>query len=239
MSAALLIATSFSIGFFVESIIGFGGGLIAYSILAFFMDLKTMILSGIYIGTLSSAYVAYTGIKFFDAKIFISIIPICVVGTIFGVLAFSHFSGDILSIIFGTLLIALAIKTAFFDNYVFPKIFKTKLLFIGGLSQGTFGIGGPFLVNALKNDFSNKSAMRTTMALFFVAFNIVRICQLSLQGELKPELFYSIWWAIIPVFFAIQLGYQIHLKISESFFKKLIAIMTVFSGLKFISKIFF
>jgi uncharacterized membrane protein YfcA len=33
MSVALLIATSFSLGFFVESIIGFGGGLIVVPLL--------------------------------------------------------------------------------------------------------------------------------------------------------------------------------------------------------------
>ncbi len=38
MSIILLIATSFSFGFFIESIVGFGGGLIAYSILGFFMN---------------------------------------------------------------------------------------------------------------------------------------------------------------------------------------------------------
>jgi len=238
MSVALLIATSFSLGFFVESIIGFGGGLIAYSILAFFMDLKTMILSGLYIGTLSSAYIAYTGLKSFDTKIFKSLVLICLAGTITGVFIFSKFSAEILSLFFGVLLIALAIKTAFFDRYVFPKIFKTKLLFIGGLSQGAFGIGGPFLANALKNDFANKSALRTTMAVFFVFFNLIRFTQLSLQNELKSELFSTIWWTVIPVFVAIKLGYKIHLKISESFFKKLIAAMTIFSGLKFISKIF-
>ena len=70
MSVALLIATSFSLGFFVESIVGFGGGLIAYAILGFFIDLKIMILAGLYIGTISSTYIAYTDFKSFDKKIF-------------------------------------------------------------------------------------------------------------------------------------------------------------------------
>jgi hypothetical protein len=238
MSIALLIATSFSFGFFVESIIGFGGGLIAYSILGFFLDLKEMILAGLYISTCASAYIAYTDLKSFDKKIFKSIAPICLFGTILGVFAFTYFSSTILSAIFGILLILLAIKTIFFDKFIFPKNFKTLLLFIGAISQGTFGIGGPFIVNALKNDFKNKSALRTTMAVFFMFFNLVRFAQLSLQEKIEPIFFSKIWWTIIPVFLAIHVGYRIHLKISETLFKKMIGLMTIFAGLKFLTKVF-
>lgn len=236
MSFALLIATSFSLGFFVESIIGFGGGLIAYFILGFFIDLKEMILAGLYIGTCSSAYIVYTDRKSFDKKVFKSLVPLCIVGTMLGVFLFSHLSAEILATAFGVVLILLAIKIMFFDKFTFPKIFKKKLIFIGGISQGAFGIGGPFWANALKDDFKNKSGFRTTMAASFVAFNFIRVAQLFLQGQLKLDFFAQIWWVIIPVFIAIKLGHLIHLKISEDIFKKGIALMTIFAGFKFLLK---
>lgn len=238
MSTALLIATSFSLGFFVESIIGFGGGLIAYSLLGFFIDLKTMILAGLYIGTLSSAHIFLTDRQSFDKKIFLKMLPFSLAGTIIGVLFFSHLSVEILSAAFGILLLALAIKIMFFDHYAFPKFFQKKLIFTGGISHGAFGIGGPFWVNALKGEFKNKSALRTTMAGTFVAFNLIRIMQLSLQKEISLNFFTEIWWTILPVFLAIKLGHLAHLKISEELFKKGIALMTIFASLKFISKIF-
>jgi uncharacterized membrane protein YfcA len=238
MSVALLIATSFSLGFFVESILGFGGGLIAYAILGFFIDLKEMILSGLYIGTLSSMYIAYGSRKYFDAKIFKSMIPLCIVGTIFGTFIFSKFSSEILSVIFGILLILLAIKTMFFDKFIFPKIFKNKLIFLGGVSCGSFGIGGPFWANALQKDFKNKSGLRATLAVAFVAFNFLRIAQLSLQNQLSLDFFYNIWWTILPVFIAIKLGHKVHLKISEDLFKKGIALITILAGIKFLTKAF-
>ena len=76
MSFAILIAISFSAGFFFESIIGFGGGIIAYAILGFFIDLKEMVIAGLYVGTLASAYIAASDFKQFDKKIFISLIPL-------------------------------------------------------------------------------------------------------------------------------------------------------------------
>ncbi len=238
MLIPILIATSFSLGFFVESIVGFGGGLIAYSILGFFTDIKTMVIAGLYIGTASSAYIVYTGRQYFNFKILKSILPLSLIGTVFGVFIFSKLSSETLALGLGGLLIILSIKTTFFDSYILPKIFKNKLILIGGISHGSFGIGGPFIVNALKKDFANKSELRTTMAAFFVLLNIVRIAQLFLQNQINIEFFTQIWWVIIPVFVAIYFGYHVHLKISESFFKKLIGMVTFFAGIKFLSKVF-
>jgi uncharacterized membrane protein YfcA len=154
------------------------------------------------------------------------------------VLIFSKFSTEILSFIFGALLLLLATKNIFFEHYIFPKFFKSKLIFLGSLSQGIFGVGGPFLVNALKNDFKNKSHLRTTMAVFFLTFNLIRIVQLKITSDLNADFFLNIWWTIIPVFFAIKIGHLIHLKTSELIIKKFITTLTIIAGIKFLSKIF-
>ena len=238
MSFALLIATSFSIGFFIESIIGLGGGLVAYFILGFFIDLKEMVIAGLYIGTLSSLYIVYTDPKSLDQKLFGSITPLALAGTILGAYIFSRLSTEALSLFLGSLLILLAIKTMCFATFTFPKIFRNKLIFIGGISHGAFGVGGPFIVNAIKNDFSNKSSLRTTMALFFITFNIIRVIQLKLQNQLNFDFFTEIWWTILPVFFMIYVGYRVHLKISENLLKKLVGLITILAGINFILKAF-
>lgn len=238
MFVATLIAISFSLGFFVESIIGFGAALIAYAILGFFMEFKEMILAGLYVGTLASAKIIYTDHKSFDKKIFLSAMPLCLIGTVCGAFFFAKLPAEILSLIFGFLLIALAIKILFFEKFIFPKIFKSKLILIGGIAQGSFGTAGPFWVNALQKDFKNKSYLRTTLAVFFVSFNLIRVAQLSLQNQLKLDFFLNIWWVVIPIFIAIRLGHIVHLKISEDIFKKGVAIMTIMAGIKFLSKIF-
>jgi uncharacterized membrane protein YfcA len=239
MFATSLIAISFSLGFFIESIVGFGGALIAYSILAFFLDVKSMILGALYIGTLASMKIIYTDFKSFDKKIFFSSLPICLIGLVLGTFLFVKLPAEILSLILGGLLFLLAIKILFFDRFIFPKIFKSKLILIGGIAHGAFGTGGPFLANALQKDFQNKSNLRTTLAAFFVFFNLIRFVQLTLQKQIEVEFFINIWWAIIPILFAIRLGHKIHLKISEDLFKKAIALMTVIAALKLISNAFF
>lgn len=238
MLIAILIATFFSFGFFIESIVGFGGSLIAYSLLGFFIDIKQMVIAGLYIGTCSSAYIAYTDFKSFNKEILIKTIPYCLTGTIIGAFIFSTYDSRILSFIFGLLLIFLAAKIIFFDKIILPKFFKNKLLLIGGISQGAFGIGGPFVINALQKDFKNKSELRTTMAMFFVCFNIPRIIQLFIQGQIKPDFMSNIWWVIIPIFIAIQFGYKAHLKINDQLLKRMIAFLTLLGGMKFLVQFF-
>lgn len=236
MLISIIIATAYSIGFFFESIIGFGGGLIAYSILSFFMDVKTMIIAGLYIGTMSSIYIIYTDFRSFDKKIFLKILPLTLVGTMTGVLIFSKINMNVLGLILGLLLLFLSFKLSFLDKYKIPKILQNKLLVIGGISHGAFGIGGPFLVSAVKNDFKNKSYLRTTMACCFVFFNIVRFIQLSVEKQINFNYFQDIYWTIIPVFCAIYLGYKMHLKISEKLFKNMISILILISGIQFLVK---
>lgn len=234
MFLPIIIAISYSLGFFVESIIGFGGGLIAYAILGFFINVKEIVLVGLYIGTCSSAYIAICDYKSFDKKNFFPKLPLCIIGTIIGTFIFSKLNPQNLAIGLGFLLIFLASKIIFFDNIKLPKIFQNKLLLIGGISHGLFGMGGPFIANALKDEFKNKSTMRATLAVFFVFFNIIRFIQLQAQNQLDWHLIKNIWWAIIPAFIAIKIGYSFHLKLTEKLFKQSIAIITLFSGIKFL-----
>ncbi len=230
----ITIALAFATGFFIESVVGFGGGLVAYFFLSFFTDVKTMIMAGLYIGSCSSGYILATSYKSFNFKFIKNSLPLVLTGTIIGVTAFSYLPMAIISTIFAITLGLLAIRIIFFEKLVFNNFIRNKLMFFGGISQGAFGIGGPFWANALEDKFSSKSELRATMAGFFVIFNIARWLQLYFSNQLNYNFFAKIFWVIIPVFIAIRLGYICHLKISNQWFRKLIGYLTLFAAFKFI-----
>ena len=234
MNLFILIALFFSIGFFFESIFGFGGGLIAYSFLGLFMNIKDMIIAGLYIGTISSAYIAWGSFKDFDIKIFKKLILVSVIGAVIGTYIFILFSSQILAIFFAIILLILSIRLLFFEKYKIPKLVKGKFLLIGAIAQGSFGVGGPFVVSAISDDFKNKSALRATMAMFFLFSNLLRFFQLLMLNALKTNFFKDIYWTIIPVLVAIFLGHKVHLKISGKHFKIGIATITILASLNFI-----
>jgi uncharacterized membrane protein YfcA len=231
-----LIGLIFCIGFFVESIIGFGGTLVAFAILGFFIDIKELILMAIYVATCASIFVVASDYKQFSKTIFLKSFPFCLMGTIIGVVFFVHNNSQIIIFAFGLFLLFLAAKTMFFDNVKLPKHFSNLVLTIGGISQGVFGIGGPFFAIALKDKFKNKSEMRATLAMFFITFNLIRICQFSFQDALTFDIFFKLWWIAAPLAVAIHLGHLVHKKLSEGAFKKIVAILATFSGIEFLFK---
>lgn len=238
MITVILIALCFSLGFFVESIIGFGGSLIAYALLGFFIDVKTMVIAGLYIATCSSAYIVYMDFVSFNKKIFFKALPLCLLGTVIGASIFTRLNVHILSLSLGLLLIFLAIKIIFFDKIMLPNFIKNKIILIGGISHGAFGIGGPFLVNALQRDFANKSELRSTMAIFFITFNLVRFVQFGVLDEIDVTFFARIWWVMIPVAIGIYLGFKIHVKTNYDLIKKMIGLITLLGGIKFFTASF-
>jgi uncharacterized membrane protein YfcA len=138
--------------------------------------------------------------------------------------------------IFGWLLLFLAAKTIFFDKFKLPKHLTSLTLTIGGVSQGIFGIGGPFFAVALKDSFKNKSQMRTTLATFFVSYNVIRITQIYVHTEVDVSVFLDLWWIPAPLAISIHLGHLAHKKLSEGVFKKAVAALATFSGIEFLLK---
>ncbi len=229
-----LISTCFAFGFFFESIFGFGGGLIAYSILGFFIDLKLAIKFGLYISSLSSLHILLISWRNLNSKVFLKLLPVAIIGSAIGSSVFSHLSLQNLSLFFGILLTSLSLKSLFFEKVKLPKIIRQKLLIIGSINQGAFGVGGPFVVLAIKEDFANKAQLRATMAGYFLFCNLIRFTQLSISQEIDLSFFAQTWWTIFPVFCTIWLGHKVHLKANETHFRYGIAALTLIAGLRFL-----
>lgn len=235
MSAPILTALFFFLGFFVESVAGFGSAFITCPILGIFIDIKELVLIALYVGTCASSYILISSFRFLAFKIFLLTLPISIAGTIIGVIVFNKSTSQLLLTLLGILLIILSIQMIFFDKIKFPKSFKAGLIFIGGISQGIFGMGGAFLIAALQHDFKNKSQTRTTIAALFITLNSIRFSQLHLSNQLSLK-FSEIWWVSIPAFIAIILGHKIHLKISEETFRRITATITTTGGIYFLLK---
>ena len=229
MELFIIIALVFFFAFIIESIFGFGGLVISFTILSFFLDTRDMIFLGLYVGVVASVFVVITDYKSFSKKTFLFMFPIALVGTIIGVFLFDYLSNFLLLKFFAIFLFIFSIKSLFFDNLKFSNKFSQKImLFFGGLLQGIFGT---FTVMAVKDKFSNKSELRTTMALFFIIFNLIRVIQLSIQGSFDYVLIVSYWWLCIVLLFAVLIGYRIHVKFNEKYFKLGINILILIASI--------
>ena len=232
MLESIFIATIFFIGFFCESVFGFGGLLISFSILGFFIDIKEIVPIAIFVGMNASICVIITDYKSISfTLLFKRILPWAFSGTIVGVLLFSKLSSDLLLEVFAAFLFIIAIKSLLMDRLRIMRFFRIPLLFGGGIMQGIYGVGGPFTILAVKDEFNSKSCLRSTIALYFIVLNIIRIIQFEVTGVMHISEIFTMWWLVFPVSIAVCLGYKVHLKISETLFKKFINILLLISGI--------
>ena len=231
----ILIASIFCFAFFAESLIGFGGLLISFSILSFFINIKDIIPVSIYVSFLASVFVLMTNCKSINFSIlFKNILPLSLVGTFIGLFLFSYLSNEILLKILSGLLIFLSLNSFLSNSSRFTQYLKYPLLAFGGIMNGLYGIIGPFVVAGFQNDFKDKVYLRSTLALFFTILNVVRMSQLTLTKQFELNEFFRMWWVIFPLGASIFLGYYFHLKISESFFKKAVNVLLLFAGIVYL-----
>ncbi len=231
---ALTLSLIFFIAFTIESAIGFGGLLVSFAVLAFFMDIKTLVPVAIYVGIVASLMILATNRSNIDFKLFLRVFPVALIGVASGSFLFEYFDSEFLLQIFSIFLVITALKSLIFTKFTLPKLLQAPLVFCGGLMQGIYGIGGPFTILALKDSFASKTALRSTMAIYFVVFNILRMLQLQLMGSIGFKEVFINWWLIFPLFLAAKLGYKLHLYVPEEQFKKLVNILLLFAGIIYI-----
>jgi len=234
MSVSLWLCLAFSVGFTFESIFGFGGGIVAYSILAFLFDIKSVVLVGLYVGTISSFVVFATSIKYIDYKLIKNNLLYIFAGVIVGALFFKFLPSKILIRIYSISLMLIALRALLFANFIVNSRLAKYIFGFGGVIQGALGIGGPFLALGLKSQNVNKTVFRASLSAIFCIVNIYRYIQLSLTGAMPWNFFTKFWFVPIPVMFSLWIGYQFHKKIPQHKFDRHIYIGILVSSIAFL-----
>jgi len=230
----LLLSIVFSIGFLFESIFGFGGGIVSYSILAFFYDIKDLVVVAMYVGTISTLIILVTSLKHIKIKLIFSSIPFIMCGVAVGTLCFKYIPSGILIKIYSITLILISLRALLFKELSLPASASKAILTVGGFIQGVLGIGGPFFVVGLKSVISDKTILRANLAVLFLLANIYRYIQMVSSNIIEWNYFIKYWFIIIPVIFALWLGYLIHKKIPQHAFDKFIYAGILISAVGFL-----
>tara|TARA_R110002073_G_scaffold40547_1_gene114881 strand:- start:86393 stop:87109 length:717 start_codon:yes stop_codon:yes gene_type:complete len=228
----LILTIGIFVGFYVQTVIGFAGSLIALPILLFAMELPDAIsyISIFYL--FSSVFLITKEWKNIDKQIILKLALASIVGVTLGVLVLT-FSKPLL------LKKGLGVFILLYVAYVFIGKRKIDLnkggIFsfgvLGGFFSGVFSTGGPLYVMCVENSVKNIKVFRATMIGVMGLVTITRIPALALSGilnsnHLKMALF------VFPVFlFAQFLGKRTFIKINENIFKKALMILLCISGL--------
>lgn len=227
----ILLGTAIFCGFFVQTVVGFAGSLIALPILLLGLKLPDAIAYISIFYFFSSAVLVYKEWKNIDRNVIMRLGWASAIGIILGIAVLTYSKPIILKKALGVFILLYVAYVIFGKTDVkLGKKGNTAFGMLGGFFAGVFSTGGPLYVIAVKNTVDEARIFRATMIGVLALVTAVRIPSLAIGGVLnyshiKTSLF------ILPIFFLAQfLGGQLFLKINEKLFKKVLLGLLCLSG---------
>ena len=232
----------------LEAITGFGSSVLALPFLNLTMDgLQLPVQMLCVLSWVMALYIVIRSWKDILWKEFLFILLWVSIGVPVGMWIFERLPQYILCLILGTFMVAVGIRgeistvksrSASPDdgesdaNPVKRSWWMKLLLTAGGIIQGAFGTGGPFVVIYSAKALPNKRVFRVTLSLLWLCTNSYRLVSWGIKGTLwNAELGNTLLWSVPVIGAGIAIGDYLHNKVSEYHFKLGVYAVLVLSGI--------
>ncbi|MEI6579408.1 MAG: sulfite exporter TauE/SafE family protein [Eubacteriales bacterium] len=223
----------------MESVTGFGSGIIALPFLASLLGLKTAVPLIMVISIIFTTYMIITNHKKVAWKVYFTIIFFVSLGLPFGIFVFSAFNEDTLKLLLGIFVILSASRAMFMMRYLRQEkisksygVFQRIMLFFGGIVQGAFATGGPLIVIYSADKLKDKSIFRATMSTVWLTLNCILVTKNFIVGGIMTNKVFTLVMAAFPFFIAgTIIGLNLHKKVSIKAFSLMINIVLLLAGL--------
>ena len=226
----------------LEGITGFGCTVIALPFITILLGIKMAIPILCFLGMTLTIYIIIRDYKKIDYKEFFFIVTHAIVGLPIGMVLFSKLSPLYLSLILAIFMIGVGIngtiktlkkQSLLIDAAKAKKSYLMRaLLFAGGIVQGAFGTGGPFVVIYASSVLQNKALFRVTLSTLWLSLNIIRIGQWTIQGDVfSLELGKLFLWTVPFVLAGTATGDYLHHKVNEHYFRLSVYSVLVIAGI--------
>lgn len=219
-------------GFFVQTIIGFAGALIALPFLLCVMPLAEAVsyISMFYL--LSSPIYVYKEWANIDKTLLKRLAITSFFGILAGIIVLLYAKPLFLKKALGVFVI-LFVLNSLRSKKTSTNLGKMKGVFgfLGGFFSGLFSTGGPLYVMVIQSETTNVRTFRATMfgALGLVTF--MRIPVLAATGLMTMNQVYTAIYVIPFFILALFLGKKVYLKLDEVLLKKIILALLFVSGI--------
>ncbi len=229
----ILILVGAFIVFILSTLTGGGASLLLMPLVAVVVGVKAVPpVMAISIGLSSTSKVFFFW-KHIDWKLFAWLFPSTIIGSIIGAKMFSLISSDFLQILIGLLLVSTVVQ---YNAKEKPSRIKIKawhfapmglvVAFLSGLIGGV----GPLMNSAYLNYGISKEALLGTRSANAILLHITKIISYAYLGYVNSEVLkYGLLIGVTSMV-AVYFGKLILARISDLFFRKIVVISMVISG---------
>jgi uncharacterized membrane protein YfcA len=137
-----------------------------------------------------------------------------------GVLVAQVLDSQLLLVVFGAFVVALAIWQLAGQRAVLPA----PLLVAGGIVHGIFGTGGPLIVYVARAKIADKTVFRSTLAVLWIALNVILLASMH---RAPSRMTLEMGLAIVP---GILIGNYLHRALDAKRFERAVWWLLLVAG---------
>lgn len=238
MVQQIIIVLFLVISYFAQALTGFGGNILAVSLLSLVLSIEETKAIANVIAIVTCLSVLVGSWKQINWKEYFKMLAFMTVGTVIGMYICSRLSTDnILLGILGGMLIVLGICKLKDSRYIqFNMIGQFIILLLSGIMQGVYACGGVTLIIYAVNVLKEKESFRSTMSLIFMSMSLLMVSFQIGQDVYTPEVNHIILLSLVPVIITIIIANKIASMINTKLMLKVIYILLILIGTILIGK---
>lgn len=223
----------------VEACAGFGATILALIFGAQFFPIEELIPILVPLNLLLSLGIVIRYFGDVDRKVLLTrILPLTGIGMPIGIAIFQNAPSKILKATFGVIVVLLglfelsraALRKQSRESRPLPLWQAALFLVGGGIMQGLYASGGPFVVYFASREIREKTKFRTTLALLWLILNLVLTASLALSGKMTYYTLQFSLYLLPSVLLGAFVGIQVHNRVSETLFRKLVYGLLIIAG---------
>jgi uncharacterized membrane protein YfcA len=238
LSNLLPVALIISAAYVVRGIAGFGSGLIAIPLLAFFLPLSVAVPIVVLLDYISSFSQGMKNREAVQWKEIVPLLPFTLIGVFTALFVFKYVDANLLPKIMGAFIIIFAVYTLLSVTVKsgYSRKWAVPAGSFGGLIGTLFGTGGPFYVIYLKLRGLDKTKFRATFATIFIMDGTVRLFGYLGLGFFNKDTLPLVALTIPVMALGLWVGGQIHTTLSQQAFQRAISVLLIASGFVLLGK---
>jgi len=234
----LLSAAIIAFAFFIQFLMGFGGGMISIPMLSLFMPIADAV-SFVMLFQFLTGVAIFTMYKDVDWKKILILIPSSMIGILIGIFSLKYINDDYVRIFLAAFIFIYLIKSQLGKDYIGAVV---KVLgvhgsgLIGGLISGLVGMGAPFYVVFFKESGCEGKTFRANMIVILFLTYLMRVPISVGIGFIDMALFKN-FMLVLPAFvIAAFAGQKLHVKVPEHLFQTVTDLLLFVSALSLLVK---
>lgn len=233
LSAAVVVFVAYT----VRGIAGFGSGLIAIPLLALSFPLTVVVPVVVALDLVGSAGQGLKNRQQVSWHDLLPLLPFTVCGVVAALYMLDALDARVLRRALG----GFVLLYGTYQLLALPAISATRWSalpygVLGGLIGTMFGTGGPFYVMYLSMRGLEKGALRASFAIWFLVDGSMRIAGYSAFGFMNLQALKALAMALPVALLGLLIGGRVHTRMSQQWFKRVISVLLVLSGLALIFK---